>query len=240
MTIIDLVNEIAERGSFSFTKDTDPLKRKTMNMLEAHGLVTLVGKNKYRLSQDGYLVHQEGEFNLLGKVEISKKELKLENKRKIFISHSSLDFKIVEQVIELLEGFGTPSDRIFCSSFEGYNIGLGDDFLETIKRELNQDVLVLFILSPNFYNSPMSLCEMGATWVKTNEHIPILIPPFEYEDVKGVIPYSQGMKVNDKLKINSLKEKIENFLPLKPKNFSAWERKRDLILKNIKVIIDDD
>lgn len=232
MKIIEFINEIAERGSFSFTKDTNPIKRQLMNKLEAYGLVMLIGKNKYRLSQQGYLAHEKGKFDIPQERENLAQKAKME-KRKIFISHSSSDFRIVEQVIELLEAMGVQSDCIFCSSFEGYGIGLGEDFLKTIKQELDSDVLVLFILSSNFYSSPISLCEMGAAWVQTKDHVPILIPPFGFDDVKGVIPNTQGMKINDKLKLNSLKEKVENFLSLPPKNISAWERKRDLILETI-------
>ncbi len=166
------------------------------------------------------------------------KEPKANIEKKIFISHSSKDAKIVEQVIEILEGIGVQSNKIFCTSFEGYGIGLGEDFLQTIKNELNNEVLVLFILSQNFYNSPVSLCEMGATWVRTSEHIPILIPPFNYSDIKGVIPNTQGMKIDDKAKMNSLKEKVESFLSINPINFSAWERKRDNILTAIKNILE--
>jgi hypothetical protein len=40
-------------------------------------------------------------------------------------------------------------------------------------------------------------------------HIPILIPPFEYSDVKGVIPTIHGMKIDEKERYNSLKDIIE-------------------------------
>lgn len=153
--------------------------------------------------------------------------------KKVFISHSSKDAIYVEQLIELLEGIGVASHQIFCSSFDGYGINLGENFLDVLKKELNNNVLVIFVLTSNFYRSPISLCEMGATWVKTNEHIPILIPPFEYNQIKGVIPLTQGMMINEKLKLNSLKEKIESFLDIEPKNISAWERKRDSVLKII-------
>ncbi len=157
---------------------------------------------------------------------------------KIFISHSSLDSKIVEKVIDTLEAIGVPSDKIFCSSFEGYGVKLGSDFLDVIKNELDNEVLVLFILSNNFYSSVVSLCEMGATWVKTNQHIPILIPPFNYGDIKGVIPTTHGMKINEKEKFNTLKEIIENFIGLAPIGVSVWERRRDKILKEIKEVLD--
>jgi len=154
---------------------------------------------------------------------------------KVFISHASSDAKYVEEIIDLLENIGLNSNQIFCSSFEGYGIDLGDNFLEAIKREINDSVLVLFVLSKNFYDSPICLCEMGATWVKSTQHIPILIPPFDFSDIKGVIPLTQGFKINDSKKWNLLKQKIETDFKLSPIDLSAWERKRDKALQ----IIDD-
>jgi hypothetical protein len=43
--------------------------------------------------------------------------------------------------------------------------------------------------------------EMGATWIKTNEHVPILIPHCDFKNVQGVIPLTQGFKITDSLKI---------------------------------------
>lgn len=155
------------------------------------------------------------------------------NITKIFISHSSNDTLIVEEVIEILETIGLRSEQIFCSSFEGYGIELGENFLEKLKNELDSNVLVIFILSKNFYSSPICLCEMGATWIKTNEHIPVLIPPFEYKDIEGVIPMTQGFKINESLKLNLFKQKIEELFEIEPIDFSTWERKRDRILNRI-------
>lgn len=157
---------------------------------------------------------------------------------KVFISHSSNDKNIVEEVIDLLETIGLKPSQIFCSSFEGYGIELGQDFLQRIREELDNDVLVLFILSENFYRSPVCLCEMGATWIKTNQHIPILIPPFDFKDVQGVIPLTQGFKINDELKLNSFKQKIEVDFSLDSNNdSSSWERKRNRILKRINELV---
>lgn len=162
-----------------------------------------------------------------------KIEIKDKTVNKIFISHSSNDSTIVEEMIELLETVGLKSEQVFCSSFEGYGIDLGENFLERIKSELDSNVLVIFILSKNFYASPVSLCEMGAAWIKTREHIPVLIPPFDYKDIEGVIPLTQGFKINEPLKLNLFKQKIEELFGLDPIDFSTWERKRDRILGRI-------
>lgn len=152
---------------------------------------------------------------------------------KIFISHSSSDKIFVEEIIDLIEAIGVGTGFIFCSSFDGYGIDLGENFLERIKNELDEKVLVLFVLSENFYKSPICLCEMGATWMKTNEHIPILIPPFDFGDIQGVIPLTQGFKINDSLKLNLFKEKLEKKFQLTPIDNSSWERKRNRSLTRI-------
>lgn len=157
---------------------------------------------------------------------------------KVFISHASMDSSIVEELVELLESMGLDSNQIFCSSFEGYGIDLGEDFLASIKNELQGDVLVLFVLSRNFYSSPVCLCEMGAAWVLSKNHIPILIPPLDYADVKGVIPLTQGLKINEPLKLNLLKEKIESLFALTDRlPMSTWERKRNRAVARIESVI---
>lgn len=156
---------------------------------------------------------------------------------KIFISHSSNDKLIVEQLIDLFEIIGVDNSSIFCSSFEGYGVMLGENFLDRIRDEINEDVLMVFVLSNNYYSSTISICEMGAAWVKTKHHIPMLIPPFGYRDVKGVIPLTQGMKVNELEKFNTLKKMIEQLFEIESIDFAIWERKRNNIIANINQII---
>lgn len=135
---------------------------------------------------------------------------------KIFISHSSKDRDVVKEIIFLLNQIGVPKDRqsIFCSSFEGYAVPLGKDFLDHIKNEFDENILVLFILSEDFFSSAICLCEMGAAWVKAKDHIPILIPPFDYTDIQGAIKTTiNGFKINEKQKLNSFKNTIQEILP---------------------------
>lgn len=157
---------------------------------------------------------------------------------KIFISHSSKDRLIVGDVIDLLKSIGIRTNQIFCTSFEGYGIELGEDFLERIKKELSGEVLVIFILTNNYYASPISLCEMGATWVQTKDHIPIVVPPFSFDDIKGVIPNTQGLEITDKSRWNSLKIKLDKKFEIEPTDYTVWEHERDKILRRIQQIIE--
>lgn len=169
----------------------------------------------------------EIEMNLIG--DNSHKSL-----NKIFISHATKDKVIIEEIIELLESIGIDSEQIFCSSFEGYGIPLGENFLDQIKKELSSEVLVLFVLTENFYESKICLCEMGAAWALSKQHIPIVVPPLSYSDIQCVIPLTQGLLINDISKLNSFKERIEQLFNLNNKlSFSTWERKRERFIRDV-------
>lgn len=225
------------------------LELKQLNTLQFHYRGIMIGgsdysqshRNSYIRSFDTLIQSIENyieEFNEeLGQTIEETENNESENDNtitKVFISHSSNDSAIVEEVIEVLESIGLNSTQIFCTSFNGYGIDYGDNFLERIKNELDNNVLVLFILSENFYKSPVCLCEMGATWMKTNTHIPILIPPLDFKDVKGVIPLTQGFAINDSLALSQFKGQIESIFNIENiLKISTWERKRDRIINRI-------
>jgi len=163
---------------------------------------------------------------------------KINTYNRIFISHAKEDEAIVGKIINLLEAMGLIPSQIFCSSIEGYGVPLGKDFLDTLKKEISNNVLVLFILTSNFYESPYCLCEMGASWVLANDQIPIVVPPFNFDDIEGVLPkHTQGLSINDKLKLNTLREEIAKTFVLPQQPMSIWERKRDQIIIEINDII---
>ena len=153
--------------------------------------------------------------------------------KKIFISHSSDDKKLVSEIVHLLSLIGVQDSSIFCSSLEGYGIPLGDNWLQTLKSEVSGEVIVLFVLSPNYFESEICLCEMGAAWVLSKKHIPILIPPFDFSDMQGVIPLTQGFKVDNKHRWTELKTELEGIFNLSPKAPQIWESRRDEILERI-------
>ncbi|MFM2284878.1 MAG: hypothetical protein RLZZ543_375 [Bacteroidota bacterium] len=162
------------------------------------------------------------------KLTISNQQLKkTQIMSKLFISHSSKDDSVIKPFIDLIESIGVPHDKIFYSSHPAYGVGLGENIFERLKAELEDDVFALFMLSENFYQSPVCLCEMGAVWIKSNKQIPILIPPFDFSGVQGVFPNSLGFKMNDKNQLNNFKGELELHFNLNPTHISRWEEKRD-------------
>jgi hypothetical protein len=165
--------------------------------------------------------------------------LDTDNCNRVFISHSSKDKQIVTELVDVLTSFGLTSTQIFCSSFEGCGIPLGNNPIETLKKEINKNVLVLFVLTNNFYESSFCLFEMGATWALSKEHIPIVVPPFTFNEMNQKLQLSQGIIINDKLQLNSFREKIMTmFKMVSQEPISIWEQKRDRYIQRINSILE--
>lgn len=189
---------------------------------------------------------ENGVFQVYTKSEITqqvvdeKQDTKMDNSNsKLFISHSSVDKETIKPLIDLLEDIGVPHNQIFFSSHPAYGVLQGEDIFLRLKKELQSNVFALFLLSENFYKSPVCLCEMGAVWIKSNKQIPILIPPFDFKDIKGVFPNSLGFKINDKDELNSFKGNIEEYFNLTPIHMSRWEEKRNEFLEKISELLKD-
>ncbi len=159
---------------------------------------------------------------------------------KIFISHASKDKDYVEQLIQLLNDIGISKNRnsIFCSSFEGYNIPIGEKIYDYIKKQFDKKTLVIFILSKNYYDSVACLNEMGATWVKSLKHISILLPDFNFSNIEGAIdPTEISFKFDNVERFNSLKDDMTKWFKLNKIDGSIWERDRKKFFDNINNLV---
>lgn len=174
------------------------------------------------------------------KEEIEEREKDTMLKSKIFISHSSADLKYVEPFVELLADIGMTNDNLFCSSVPDYAIPLNQDiydYLASLFRECK--LYVIFVLSDNYYNSPACMNEMGAAWVLKNEYTSVLLPKFEYKEIKGAVnPNKIGMKLDDddellKKRLGELKNIISEKFGISVPDM-RWEKKRNDFISKIK------
>lgn len=156
----------------------------------------------------------------------------------VFISHSSKDIAFVEALVELLEGIGLDEKTLFCSSIPGYWIGLSKDIYEALLALFNErELYVLFVHSPNFYNSYVSLNEMGAAWALKAKYCSILTSDMEFSAMTAVVnSHEVAIKVNNadaKPRLTELKNSILEFLGKPAISDVIWERKRDKFLQAV-------
>ncbi|GAB3217314.1 toll/interleukin-1 receptor domain-containing protein [Algoriphagus aestuariicola] len=157
--------------------------------------------------------------------------------KKVFISHSSKDNEIGKEVVNMLQLIGVKHSQIFYTSAAGYGVPLGKDWVETLKSEVSRDGVVISLLSRHYFTSQICLLEMGATWVLSKLHVPVLIPPLTYDETNGVINTTQGFQILDRLKWSSLKRDLEKLFDLEPLDGDKWEPQRDAIISRIEKLL---
>ena len=112
----------------------------------------------------------------------------MKKKPLIFISHSSKNKDQVAKIADLLRSINlSPRRDIFCSSLPGYGIPNGANIFDFLReRFLNYDLHIIFVHSPEYYESPVSLNEMGAAWVLRANATSLLLPGFDFSGMLGL------------------------------------------------------
>lgn len=160
--------------------------------------------------------------------------------KKVFISHASKDEAIVRKLVELLEDIGLSEAQVVCSSVPGYGIPLGEDIYDWLAQQFREyDLHVLFMLSKNYYDSIACQNEMGAAWVLKTKYDTILLPGFEFRDIKGAVnPNQISIKLDGneevlKQHLNELKDKLVAEFQLTMPSASRWDRHRQSFITSV-------
>lgn len=177
------------------------------------------------------------DFSETKKAEISKVSNKID---KVFISHSSKDIEYVKLLVQLLNDIGIQKsdEHIFCSSHPGYSIPYGENIYDYLKKELNSsNIMVLFVLSHNYYQSAPCLNEMGAAWISSKNYNSILTPNFDFRHISGAIdPSKISFYMNEEHGLNTFKDKIVELFELKDVDYKIWGEDRKKFIESVNKI----
>jgi hypothetical protein len=155
----------------------------------------------------------------------------------IFVSHASEDAPLIEILIQLIEGgIGIRSTQIFATSIEEQGIPPGVDFKNHIKEILTGVKVVIAVVTPRYYNSAFCMCELGATWALTKDFIPLLVPPIDYNDLRGTLFGSQSLPINEDKKLDSVQTVLTK-LADNPEKVARWNSRKAQFLKQLPSVL---
>lgn len=164
-------------------------------------------------------------------------DLELNKSPKIFISHSSNDAEIALALVKLLEFLGIKD--IFCSSVAGYGIPVGEDIYQSIKHEYEEhELFMIYLISPEYLHSYMSLNEMGAAWILKNNYLTFILSSLTEKSLDGTCIGKNNIAIiwNDKdimARMNEFKDKMIEQFCLLPPNPNRWEDERNVFVRNL-------
>ena len=228
------LQEIVDRTGDNFASDTLKEAKKSYTGLHDTKYFSILKGNLIAMSQDIDKYYIEGS---VAKVAQTKKP-------RIFISHSTSDKLYIEKIVSLLDDMGLDQTQLFCSSMPGYDIPVGKTIFDYLREQfLEYNLHVIFVHSPNYYQSTVSLNEMGAAWVLKSEFTSILLPGFNFSEMTGVVNNqtiaikldNNPIEVKDKL--DQLYDQIADKFELRRKPNIIWQQKRDRFIEDILKIV---
>lgn len=120
---------------------------------------------------------------------------------RIFISHSSADKSVIEELQKMLQlACNLNQEDFFCTSISGLGCTGGEFFNEEIRNSLQEASVVIAYLSKNYRVSEFCCAELGATWISRESKcfFPLMDPDLDYEYFGGVLKGTHICKINDK------------------------------------------
>lgn len=130
----------------------------------------------------------------------------------IFISHSSQNAPYGAALVEFLKDIGVPHERITFTSDPAHGIPVGENIFKWLKGRISEKPFVIYLLSPEYYDSVACLNEMGAAWIVESEHVAIFTPNFDFSDKQfqsGVLdPREMAFAICDEERMAQFAEKL--------------------------------
>lgn len=231
---------IYDRTHDTFVWETINLCGKRLDgFTEKRYFIELVGKlQAIRKNIDKYYPEEKTE---LEHSQLQGGILDMKKKPLIFISHSSENKAQVAKIADLLRSINlSPRRDIFCSSLPGYGIPNGANIFEFLReRFVDYDLHIIFVHSPEYYESPVCLNEMGAAWVLRANATSLLLPGFDFSGMKGVIGSDciaiklDGDRSEVKDRLNQLRRELESEFDISDNEDIIWEEARDKFISEI-------
>ena len=117
----------------------------------------------------------------------------------LFIPHASADASLAEALTEMIQlGAGVDASRIRCTSLDGMKVPAGvRDYVTFLRDEIVQAKVVMPLITPAFFDSPVCLVELGATWGSDVTIFPVLAPTIAFAVVERAIGKLQCGRIDD-------------------------------------------
>lgn len=151
--------------------------------------------------------------------------------KRIFISHSSKDFKIVSDFIDriLCLGIGINRNDIFCTSIEDIAIRNGNDIRLHIHENILSADYSFLLISNNYKASEICLNEMGAVWANDTNVRLYLLPEISFNSIGWLCDTRKANKITDTVALDMLYKELQEYYSL-PDNFANWSLQRELFI----------
>jgi hypothetical protein len=113
----------------------------------------------------------------------------------ILISHSGADLDLATALVEFLQ-VGLMTNRIRCSSVDGYRLPAGVKTEDHLRSEVNSAEVLIGLITPNSLASHYVMFELGARWGANKFMIPLLAG-VTASDIRGPLSFLNALSAHN-------------------------------------------
>ena len=156
----------------------------------------------------------------------------IENKIRLFISHSSKDSKFVQSLVELLRtALPLPASQVRCTSIDGYRLPGGANTDQQLRQEVHEADTFIGIISLHSINSLYVAFELGARWGAGRSLIPLIVPGTDSNILSGPLAGINALNAGNRSQIHQLISDLSTELGVSAESPAAYEHNIESILK---------
>jgi hypothetical protein len=149
----------------------------------------------------------------------------------VFISHSSQDTALAEQLVELLRSaLNLRAEQIRCTSVDGYRLPAGADSDERLRAELLEAKAFVGVLSPLSLASAYVLFELGARWGAKKHLAPLLTAGMTANSLRGPIAGLNALTCESPGQLHQLVRDIGEVLGVESESPAVYQGKIDALV----------
>ena|GEM_PF-2082735 len=118
----------------------------------------------------------------------------------IFLSHCSDDKLYGNALQKIITGLGVKNEQLIYTSHPLHKIPLDANIYDYLRKSITTKILMIFLWSDAYLESPACMNEMGAAWVTQSDYTNIYTPNFSFGNPKyhecAVDPRKMGAVLN--------------------------------------------
>jgi hypothetical protein len=151
---------------------------------------------------------------------------------KVFVSHSSRDFELVEAFVELLlAAMPIRRGEIRCTSVMGCRLSGGADPADALVDDIRSCSVFVGLITDDSAAAPYVLFELGARWGNRGRIFPVLGPGANYDLLPGPVRTLNAFKTADRGHMHQLIREIAAALRERPDTPDAYHTKLEALVE---------
>lgn len=228
---------VANRISFRVRGDLKHFERVLIDLrnalMEKYPLIALSLQHHMDSYDNNHIYHQ-GAIDAIIENVIAL-EYCTQDKKKIFISHSSKDKHVVSAFVDhiLCLGIGIEANDIFCTSIEEMAMNNGEDIRKHIKGNIHSADFSLLMISDNYKESEVCQNELGAVWTVDNNVRYFMLSNTSFDKIGWLGSPNKAEEICNPVYLDKLQHELRWYYNLSDN--PSWSRQRELFIENLRV-----